>query len=582
MADNIVQQPLGLDQIADVINRSKLGEQKKKNEMMRLGTSDPTAFQLQYKDQLLQQQQPQEFWGAGRKLAQNQNPDEETLNYVGGALPKLGGQHYYYGDTDFSIPENIQNSILGAGFKTTSKTIDPTIYNLMSTAPITKYRGQEYYKGDVDPSNAQWGTQGYNQQDLGDGRYNILDTSGNTLGIGYKNLEDTIKELALKYKQNTPINAPVDIEKQIADQGGSFFPQFPNPTEYSNTSQYSAGDLDKWEVLGQLLNGNPIPIDATSNRSSLALSGDNINQSIKGLQSLYGSTPLIYNGKLAGYKMDPTPATEDMLGYVNPLAVNRQDNSGNTRFNYALQREYQDTDKWNELTKSIDSNNLFVPTENAEQLPGWINKDNAQYQHISGGMMPKLAQGLGAILQFTPFAPAGLALNTLTSLTQGNHLGGVLGAITGGLGQAGVFDKLGSKLGDSLGLGDKIGKAFVQGGLGSLSSLASGGGIKNALLSGLGSGIGPIAGDFVASGLGDTLGKTGAGIVKGGVSGALKSLFNKGNPIEGAIGGGLSSGLGDFISTMTNNTGENIDSRRNNELAKTIVNIARQQYKRNK
>ena len=39
-----------------------------------------------------------------------------------------------------------------------------------------------------------------------------------------------------------------------------------------------------------------------------------------------------------------------------------------------------DTDKWNELTKSIDSNNLFVSKENAEQLPGWINKDNAQYQ----------------------------------------------------------------------------------------------------------------------------------------------------------------------------------------------------------
>ena len=32
----------------------------------------------------------------------------------------------------------------------------------------------------------KWGTEGYNQQDLGDGRYNILDQSGNNLGIGYK------------------------------------------------------------------------------------------------------------------------------------------------------------------------------------------------------------------------------------------------------------------------------------------------------------------------------------------------------------------------------------------------------------
>ena len=50
-------------------------------------------------------------------------------------------------------------------------------------------------------------------------------------------------------------------------------------------------------------------------------------------------------------------------------------------------------------------------------------------------------------MQFTPFAPCWLALNTLTSLTQGNHLGGVLGAITGGLGQAGVLINLVLNLG---------------------------------------------------------------------------------------------------------------------------------------
>jgi len=573
--------PLSLEQIADTINRAKIGNQKHKDELMRLGTSDPTSFKAQFSNQLREQQQPSEFWGAGRKLAQNQTPDEETLDYVGGALPKLGGDYYYYGNTDFSVPENIQNSILGAGFKQTKQAIDPTIYNLMSTSPITKYRGQEYYKGDFDPSNAQWGTQGYNQRDLGDGTYDILDASGASLGKGYKSLDDTIRELAAKYKQNNIISAPPVNVGDI----DNYNPQFPNPTEYSNSSPYSAGDLDKWEVLGQLLGGSPIPVDATSNRSSLALSGDGLDQGVTGLQTLFGSTPLIYNNKLAGYKMDPTPATEDMLGYVNPLAVNRQDSGGNTMFNYALQREYQNTNKWNELTKSIDSNNLFVPTENAEQLPGWINKDTSRYNHASGGVMPQVAQAIGTVLQFTPLAPLGLALSTLASLTQGNHLGGMFGAITGGLGQAGAFDKLGSKLGDSLGLGNKVGTAFVKGGLGSLSALAGGGGIKDALLSGLGAGISPVAGDYVSSGLGDVLGKTGANIAGAGVSGALRSLFNEGNPIEGAVAGGLSSGLGDFLSTMTNNTGENIDSRRTkayNDLGKVITNIARQQYKRRK
>jgi len=581
MSDTIVQQPLGLDMIADAINRTKIGDQKKKNEMMRLGTSDPTSFQKLYKDQILQQQQPSEFWGAGRKLAQNQNPDQETLDYVGGALPKLGGDYYYYGNNDFSIPENIQNSILGAGFKQTKQTIDPTIYNLMSTSPITKYRGQEYYKGDLDPSNAQWGIQGYSQRDLGDGTYDILDTSGTSLGKGYKNLEDTIKELALKYKQNNPVSSP---PPDINSLDNNYIPDFPNPTKYANTSSKSAGDLDKWEVLGQLLSGKPIPMDATANRTSLALSGDNLNQNITGLQSLFGSTPLIYNNKLAGYKIDPTPATEDMYGYVNPLTVSRQDLKGNTKFNYGLQRDYNDIDKWNQLSKSIDKDNLFIPTENAEQLPGWTNLDNAQYHHTSGGIFPKVAQGLGALLSFTPFAPAGLALSTLGSLTQGNHLGGILSAISGGLGQAGVFDKLGANLGETLGLGDKVGKSFIQGGLGFLTSVVNGNGIKNSLLSGLGSGISPIANDYINSNLSNVIGAPSANIVGGGVSGALRSLFSKNNPLEGAVSGGLSSGLSDFLSTMTNNTGDNVDIKRtktNSELAKTLVNLAKQQYRRN-
>lgn len=578
--DNI----LPLDQIADAINRAKLGNQKHKNEMMRLGTSDPTSFKSQFATQLSEQQQPSEFWGAGRKLAQNQNPDQEINDYVGDALPTLGGQRYYYGNVDYSVPENIQSSITNAGFKPTTSSINPTLYNLFgNNTPITKFRNQEYYKGDIDPSKGQIGTQGYNQQDLGGGKYNILDTTGNSLGIGYKGLEDAIKELALKYKQNTPINAPVDIEKQIADQGGSFFPQFPNPTEYSNTSQYSAGDLDKWEVLGQVLSGYPIPHDPTSNRPSIALSGNGIPEQISGLNTLFGSQPVIYNNELKGYMMDPTPADESMLGYKDPYTVLREDTQGNTRSNYGLQRQYNDMDTWKNLTTNIDPNQLYVSKENAGNLPGWTNADNAQYHHQSGGMFPKIVQGLGALLQFTPFAPAGLALSTLSSLSQGNHLGGVLGAVTGGLGQAGVFDKLGNSLGESLGLGKDVGKYFVKGGLGSLSTLAQGGDFKQALLSGLGSGIGDYAGENVTGGLSDILGKTGSKIAGAGVSGALKSIFKNGNPIEGAVSGGLSSGLGDFLSTMTNNTGENVDSRRAqsyNNLGKVITNIARQQYKR--
>lgn len=566
---------LPLDQIADAINRAKLGNQKHKNEMMRLGTSDPTSFKSQFATQLSEQQQPSEFWGAGRKLAQNQNPDQEINDYVGDALPTLGGQRYYYGNVDYSVPENIQSSITNAGFKPTTSSINPTLYNLFgNNTPITKFRNQEYYKGDIDPSRGQIGIQGYNQQDLGGGKYNILDTTGNSLGIGYKGLEDAIKEINKVNNPNPPNWDAIHTNSLMLR---------PFPDVYSNKSPYSAGDLDKWEVLGQVLSGYAIPHNPTSNRPSIALSGNGIPEQISGLNTLFGSQPIIYNNELKGYMMDPTPADESMLGYKDPYTVLREDKSGNTRSAYGLQRQYNDIDTWKRLTTNIDPNQLYVSKENAGNLPGWTNADIAQYHHQSGGMFPKIAQGLGALLQFTPFAPAGLALSTLSSLSQGNHLGGVLGAVTGGLGQAGVFDKLGNYLGESLGLGKDVGKYFVKGGLGSLSTLAQGGDFKQALLSGLGSGIGDYAGENVTGGLSDILGKTGSKIAGAGVSGALKSIFKNGNPIEGAVSGGLSSGLGDFLSTMTNNTGENVDSRRAqsyNNLGKVITNIARQQYKR--
>lgn len=566
---------LPLDQIADAINRAKLGNQKHKNEMMRLGTSDPTSFKSQFATQLSEQQQPSEFWGAGRKLAQNQNPDQEINDYVGDALPTLGGQRYYYGNVDYSVPENIQSSITNAGFKPTTSSINPTLYNLFgNNTPITKFRNQEYYKGDIDPSRGQIGIQGYNQQDLGGGRYNILDTTGNSLGIGYKGLEDAIKEINKVNNPNPPNWDAIHTNSRMLR---------PFPDVYSNKSPYSAGDLDKWEVLGQVLSGYAIPHNPTSNRPSIALSGNNMSEQILGLNTLFGSQPVIYNNELKGYIMDPTPADESMVGYKDPYTVLREDTQGNTISNYGLQRQYNDIDTWKRLTTNIDPNQLYVSKENAGNLPGWTNADNAQYHHQSGGMFPQIAQGLGALLQFTPFAPAGLALSTLSSLSQGNHLGGVLGAVTGGLGQAGVFDKLGNSFGESLGLGKDVGKYFVKGGLGSLSTLAQGGDFKQALLSGLGSGIGDYAGENVTGGLSDILGKTGSKIAGAGVSGALKSIFKNGNPIEGAISGGLSSGLGDFLSTMTNNTGENVDSRRAqsyNNLGKVITNIARQQYKR--
>ena len=55
-----------------------------------------------------------------------------------------------------------------------------------------------------------------------------------------------------------------------------------------------------------------------------------------------------------------------------------------------------------------------------------------------------------------------------------------------------------------------------------------------------------------------------ANMVGSGVSGALQALFKKQNIGEGALSSSLASGLGDFLSTMTNKTGSNYDSLRAN------------------
>lgn len=612
MQSNDPTQILSQEQIADAINRAKVGSQRQKNEMMRLGASDPTSFQMNFNKQLQDQAAPQEFWGAGRKLASNQNPDQETSDYVGSILPKLGGQRYYYGDTDYSVPENIQKSILGAGYKTTSGQVDKDLSGLFGDVPLTQYHGQSYYKGNLDPSNsdalitragwkqgganfdptianilgskianykgqnyyqgdydpnqAQWGTQGYIQQDIGGGRYNILDQSGNNLGVGYKSLDDTIKELTSKYNTDNPLQRDFTMDATPA--------AIQQQAEY-DPNQISGGNLEKWEILGQLLGGKGLPQQFNG---GVGLPGNNQEESIKGLNTLFGSTPLIANGKVAGYKFDPTPNDSNVLGYQNPNYISRSDNQGATKYNQSLLRDYNDLDTWQNLTKGIDENSMYVPAENAEQLPGWTNKDTSQYQHVGSGLGNKLAQGLGAVLQFTPLAPVGAAISALSSLQSGNHLGALASVLSQGANTFGA-DKA---LGEMTGLGENAGKYFIKGGLGAIANLGKGG--SGALLSGLGSGLSSLGGDLVSSNLGDTLGQTGSKIFGSGVSGSLQSLFNKGNVLQGGLEGGLSSGLGSFLSSMTN-SGENMDTKRQkpyDDLGKTITNLAKSSLLRKK
>ena len=501
MQSNDPAQILSQEQIADAINRAKIGSQRQKNEMMRLGTSDPTSFQMHFSKQLQDQAAPQDYLGAGGKLTNDLLPKQETYSY------------------------NDQTS-------------------------------------NFDVSKIKWGTEGYNQQDLGDGRYNILDQSGNNLGIGYKSLDDTIKDLTSKYNKEHPIYTPL-LDGDL--DSSKYYPEL-----------IQGGDLQRWEILGQLLNNKSPSFIPRNDRSFM---GNNKDETITGLNTLFGSTPLILNNKVAGYKFDTTPASDAVAGYQNPNMVSVSDNEGSTRYNYSLLRDYNDLDTWNKLTQNIDENSMYVPAENAEQLPGWTNKDIDLYGHEGNSLGSNIVKGLGAVLSFTPLAPLGLGMSTLASLQSGNHLGGILSAIVGGSGGLGAA---GNALGKATGLGSQVGGYLAKGGLGALSSLAGGAKGSNALLSGLGSGLGAYGGNAASSAFGDVLGNTGSKIFGDSVSGSIQSLFNKSNPVSGAVTGGLSSGLGSFLSSMIN-TGENMDTKRQkpyDALGKTIVNLANYQRMR--
>lgn len=104
---------IGLDQsqVADAINRKYQGmSQRERNQKMAQAQSGGgSQFQSQYSSELAQAQQPTEFWGAGRKLAANQNAQDEGYGILNSVTSNLGGQKYYYGDSDPTSTQGLAN-----------------------------------------------------------------------------------------------------------------------------------------------------------------------------------------------------------------------------------------------------------------------------------------------------------------------------------------------------------------------------------------------------------------------------------------------------------------------------------------
>lgn len=525
--------PTQLDQINDVVQRTGFSDKRKRNEAIRAGMENPGAFQEQNQGVIQEAQQPSEFMGAGRKLAMNQNPDQGIASLFQGNLAKHGNEWYSYGDNDYST--------------------------------------------------AQLGTKGYNLKDTGLGTYDILNKSGQSIGKSYGSVEDAINKYALAKWQPPTLTQRdgYDSSENKITQYGMYGDEY-TPSRWWNSlaeaesalraesglGNYTkrgywdtAGKLEDWEILGQVMNGDLRYASGFGN-SYRHMPGNNKSERLSGLQTLFDSSPLIHNDKVLGYMMDLGPNANDgsqghLAGYQSPFSISRTDPKGNTRSNYALWRDIGDPAEWAKYGKFTgQGENFFTPVENTEKLPGWTQGDTAQYSHKSSGLGGKLLGGLGALLSFTPLAPVGMMMSAAGALANNNPLG-ALASLFGGVMNLGASDIAGS-VGGTYG-GDLVGltapsnalsqafgginPALVSGAIGGLTSASKG---QNPLLGALGSGLGSMAN----SGLRDLFDSKALGnIVGGAASTGIKSLFNQNQAIRGSEQAGRSGGLNALLNS---------------------------------
>lgn len=523
---------LSIEQISDVINRQKIGSQRQKNEMIRAGVSDPTSFRLQNQKYLDQQ------------------------------------------DKELNPPTGIQPQ----------STQDSSLYNQLYQIPQQQKQNPSY----------QFGTEGYTTKDIGDGQYDIYSSAGDNIGRGYKSLAESIGDYTKKYdlssrelgrvRQNPFLEerrwgynqetgeAPLDVTSM---SDSDYLDYIKNNYGIGRDPAYDQQQLEKtpiidqWDTLSRLLNGSFRRNTYGLNPESIAPNND---LTIKGLNTLYGSTPVISNNKVIGYKLPINLMDEGDYGYVDPLHKRLADEHGSTRWFLEEGRNYLEPDTWNKMLTGIDKNNAFVSVNDAPNLPGFLETHNEDYMHQTN--VNPLVKALGAVLSFTPLAPLGVAISTIGNAVESNgNPASVLSSMFGGalnLGGAG------GALGSSLGIGEKAGNALISGTSKIAQGLATHKGIGTSILNGLGSAGGSYLGGEIGNSLEPDLGKFGSNVIGNTTGGALQNLITHKNIGTGAALGGLSGGLGSFLSTMTdtgNPTQDQKQQQANQSLSKTIVNL---------
>jgi len=569
MATNILDQA----QIADAINRQKLGSQRTKNEMMRQGTQDPGAFTMNNQSQIQQAQQPSEFWGAGRKELPA-GTDQSLLGALGGTKANLGGQDFYYSPYDIS--------------------------------------------------KASWGSQDADDIDLGDGKYSIMN-NGSNLGTGYKSLADTIKDYQIKqyvpkatqqwqqaslpeeayrtdiFNSNRELNPSWQMPSNYR-QGANTLVNIPGESFSSFTTQeqptweklvdgFSAGgrgfyngeaeaaaaqqgfaqehitgnNTRDWETLGQLLNYGSVTGDWSGKN---ALGGNKVADPITGLNTLFGSKPIIYDGKLLGYHGETSPATiqknwneqttEDKSNWYNKKTEHNWDVG-----QVGMGRSFTDPSWWqNNAMFTNNGKNFTITPDAAAQSTGWKNAD--YYDRQAGSAMESKGvlqrvweatspthlilnqefadmQPIGAAVGNYFIPGLGSALNALDSYSKGDSKGGNSHLVGAGL------SYFGGQLGEAGTGGAPVETGISTTGQAANSMSGSAGGV-------FGSGVGLGSTAFNQAAQNALLGAVGQGATTA-INGG-----DAGDSLLAALVGGVGGGIGSSVANATNSWGGGISN----------------------
>lgn len=530
-ASQIGQDPY---QVADAINRQKISDTRKRNEMMRLGTSDPSSFYMQNQGEIQQAQMPTEYLSAGRTSdipsvsmdgQQYQTLSNDAYSQMLGKMPELGTSQYnpdysndvakYYSPTKATELNNLSN-----------------IYSYMDklSKPYTPHR-QLIGGVQVTPS------------DLPSTATEFMSRYGSTPEGGWND--------ATTYRGN---NVDTSLQGWMSDS--SLLPKFSLAGDGSdeaikqgfNVLQHMAPrnigefwSLNKDAQLGMLEH----PDVALQQMRALAnpANGDWLSVGAEGGFSNMNA----YNwSNTSGLSADPNQYLEihdDNRGLLGSL---------------------------NQLVKPLDP--LADPLA---QALGFNNSLDA---------IRSLGEPIGNILgmAFLGGVPVGSMVMAADNASMGNDkaiMGNVINGVVSYGGAKGYLGNSSSVMNSGTSLGSPLANSAANSFLVSAATnYARTGDLESALKAAAVSAASGAAGNWIGDATKGSLGDIGSKALGGAASGGISSLFSKNSPLAGSLYGGMSGGLYGLLNSMGRN-GEGIvskeDTATNKQIAKTATQLAR-------